>query len=106
MFLVFLSWFSINLVQFYHSVDPPVNELCYVGKRDILRIIISIKSVTSFILPHLFAIIRHLFILPFFERELLLPWIFLIASLIGFFKALDSLSEAVLVPLHASHHFK
>ena len=84
----------------------PLNELCYVSKRDILRIIISIKSVTSFALPRLFAIIRHLFILTFFERELLLPWIFLIVSLVGFFNVLDSLSEVVLVLLHASHHFK
>ena len=73
----------------------PLHELCYVG-----------KSVIGFVLPHLFAIICHLFILTFFEREHLSLWIFLIMSLVGFFNALDSLSETVLVPLHASHHFK
>ena len=71
----------------------PFNELCYVSKCDILRIIISVKNLVSFVLLCLFAIVSHLFILILFKFELLLLWILLIVSLVGFFNALNSLSE-------------
>ena len=39
----------------------PLNELCYVSKCDILRIIISVKNPVGFVLLCLFAIVSHLF---------------------------------------------
>ena len=103
-FIILRVWFVQQLRQIRRLMNKlpwylgdfhlfPLNELCYVSSVTYWGSLSASRTLLALSCWVFLPLLATFFILILFKCELLLPWILLIASLVGFFNALNSLSE-------------